>query len=335
LLHWQGELLKMLSVNVKQNVVLLALTLFLSAFACKQDDAGVAISFQETDQGVSVREGDSHVFFFQRKPKEIQGEYSRCNYIHPLYGLNGEILTENFPEDHLHHRGIFWAWHQLYAGKKRLADGWDLSDFVTDVEDITYGTLDNGTGELFIRTFWKSPNWLDGESNMTAFLEEKTRIVIRKTVDHVRTIDFDIVLVPLIDGFRIGGSEDEKGYGGFSTRIKMPDDLRFIGIAGAVEPKRVQVKAGPWLLFNGTYGEDGQKGGIGIMSHPGNPGHPQAWILRAKRSMQNIVYPGADAVELDKNRSLRLQYRLLVFEGSYESLDMKKLHNEYIDSADN
>ena len=33
---------------------------------------------------------------------------------------DGQVLTEDFPADHLHHRGIFWAWHQVYVGEKAM-----------------------------------------------------------------------------------------------------------------------------------------------------------------------------------------------------------------------
>ena len=50
---------------------------------------------------------------------------SRGCYIHPLYGLSGEQLTDDFPSDHYHHHGVFWTWphvmvhgqqHDLWAG---------------------------------------------------------------------------------------------------------------------------------------------------------------------------------------------------------------------------
>ncbi len=43
----------------------------------------------------------------------------RCDYIHPLYGLHGEVLTEDWPKDHPHHRGIYWAWPEVdWQGKR-------------------------------------------------------------------------------------------------------------------------------------------------------------------------------------------------------------------------
>ena len=67
------------------------------------------INITETDQGFSIAEGEKQVLFYQREHKSMDGKYMRANYIHPLYGLDGEILSEDFPADHPHHRGVFWG----------------------------------------------------------------------------------------------------------------------------------------------------------------------------------------------------------------------------------
>ena len=44
----------------------------------------------------------------------------RSDYIHPLYGLNGEMLTRDWPNGgHPHHRAIFWAWPEVEFGSEK------------------------------------------------------------------------------------------------------------------------------------------------------------------------------------------------------------------------
>ena len=43
----------------------------------------------------------------------------RSDYIHPLYGLDGEMLTRDWSLDHPHHRGIYWAWPEVDFGTNR------------------------------------------------------------------------------------------------------------------------------------------------------------------------------------------------------------------------
>src|SRR5687768_7013453 len=75
-----------------------------------------ALKAVTTDDGVWLQEGDTRVLFYQRRPKAKDGKHARANYVHPLLDLDGEPLTEDFPADHPHHRGVFWAWHQVTVG---------------------------------------------------------------------------------------------------------------------------------------------------------------------------------------------------------------------------
>jgi hypothetical protein len=44
---------------------------------------------------------------------------ARSDYIHPLYGLDGQELTKDWPLEHPHHRGIYWAWPEVdYRGER-------------------------------------------------------------------------------------------------------------------------------------------------------------------------------------------------------------------------
>ena len=142
-------------------------------------------------------------------------------------------------------------------------------------------------------------------------------------------IHFQIDLLALADGVRIGGSEDDKGYGGFTTRIRLPDGLSFIGSGGPVEPTRLSVEAGPWLDFSGNFGKDGRVSGLAILCHDSLPGYPQRWIIRRKGSAQNPVYPGRHPILLSREEPLVLRYRLIIHRGDVHDVDLDKLQAEY------
>ena len=76
-------------------------------------------------QGYWFSEGDTKVLFYQAERKALpDGQAARSNYFHPLYDLDGNVLTEDFPKDHIHHRGIFWAWHQVRINGTTVQDQW-------------------------------------------------------------------------------------------------------------------------------------------------------------------------------------------------------------------
>ena len=144
----------------------------------------------------------------------------------------------------------------------------------------------------------------------------------------IRTIDFHQRLTALVDGVEIGGSEDAKGYGGFSYRIVMPPDIRFTGAQGVVTPIENAVGASPWMDVSGTYGAAGRSG-VTVLTHPTTTGFPQPWILRAKASMQNAVYPGRHPVAIPRDRPVILRYRVVVHRGELAAAEIERLQAEY------
>ena len=264
-------------------------------------------TFSENEQGIEVRENGNPVLFYQRSTKSIDGKFARNNYIHPLYSLDGDTLTEDFPADHPHQRGVFWAWHQILADSLRIADGWALKNFTTKVvEAVTSAHGD--TAIIRLHTLYESPLYENGKP----YLEEKTLIKIHRPDENLRIIDFEITLDALIPRLSLGGSEDEKGYGGFSVRMRMPDSLKFLSQNGYVKPQTLQIKAGPWMDFSAPFGKNGEISGITLYCGHGNPAYPQPWIIRQKGSMQNIVWPGQFPVEIPENQPLTLHYRLAI-----------------------
>src|SRR3954454_278668 len=78
----------------------------------------------KSNEGIEILENHKKVLFYQVRPKSVDGKYERAGFIHPLYSFNEKSLTEDMPQDHPYHRGIFWAWHQIIWNNKQIADGW-------------------------------------------------------------------------------------------------------------------------------------------------------------------------------------------------------------------
>jgi hypothetical protein len=322
------------------SVILVALIVPIALAGCSQNGNQTGIKTQnpinisKTDQGFIVTEGEEKVLFYQRQHKSLDGKYTRANYIHPLYGLDGEILTEDFPADHPHHRGIFWAWHQVWLGDKKLGDSWAAQDFFWDVYDAEILTIDSQSRALKLHVYWKSPLLTDADGKQQPFVKETTTIRVYRAEGDIRKIDFQIELHALKDNMRLGGSEDAKGYGGFTTRIPLPDGLAFTGTNGPVEPTNLSVEAGPWLDFSGNLGGKGKTSGLAILCHSSSPGYPQRWILRRKGSAQNPVYPGREPVPLSREKPLVLRYRVIIHRGGVNDVDLDKLQAEYNSSPE-
>ena len=106
-------------------------------------DANTPFLITQNEDGIEITENGIPVIFYQKKMKSLNDEYPRNNYIHPLYNLKGEILTEDFPEDHPYHRGVYWAWHQIYVADSMVGDSWVLDNFKNTIIETTTDVKEN------------------------------------------------------------------------------------------------------------------------------------------------------------------------------------------------
>jgi hypothetical protein len=283
-----------------------------------------ALRYSRDSSGIRVFEGEKPVLYYQARPLSAHGQYSRANYIHPLFGLNGEILTEDFPDDHPHHRGVFWAWHQVLADTLALGDSWECRDFDCDVYDIRVTPADTSLA-INSSVFWKSPVLRGPDGLELPVARENTEIRICPRTRGMRVIDFKISILALVPNLRLGGSQDEKGYGGFSVRMKLPDGIRFYSEQGQILPRENAVLAGTWMNITGPIGVDGKTAGLLIFEGGMSGSIDTPWILREKGSMQNAVFPGRNPVGLSMESPTVLRYRLVVYEGSLSPVQITSL----------
>ena len=293
-------------------------------FGCAQTRS--ALQAVRTDEGIEILDGDSKVLFYRIKPTSLDGEFERAHYIHPLYTLEGKEITEDFPEDHPYHHGIYTAWHQILFNDKPIADAWTSKNISWKVTDARMSKKSNAM-VLNSEVLWISS--VDGQ-NREPIVRENLELIVHPSSDELRIIDFNFSLVALKDTIKIGGSEDEKGYGGFCLRLKLPQDIRFVARDREVTAQTLSIDAGPWMDFRGSFnGEAMPESGLTLFSHPSNPGHPQPWILRKEKSMQNPAFPGRVPVALPKG-GLHFQYRIVIHKAGFAAPDIERMYQQYV-----
>lgn len=287
--------------------------LSLQQHLCSQE-----LQFKKGTEGVLLLEDSKPRYFYQVKTKSLDGKYGRANYVHPLYSNNGKVITEDFPEDHLHHHGIFWSWHQLYAQEKRVGDPWISKDIYWKAK-VTETSLDGNTAILKAEIYWF------GTANREAVLKENLELKYVRINPETYTLTFKIKLKALKDGVSIGGSEDAKGYGGFSPRLKLPEDVIFESRNGFITPQNLPVKTGPWINLKGSFDNSDKITGIVIMGEPQKVPNYQGWILRSANSMQNMAFPGREPIRIKNGATLEFRNQILV----HQDLSIPEIEDYY------
>lgn len=145
-------------------------------------------------------------------PEGITGKYAvqRSNYIHPLYGPNGEVLTADYQKDHAHHRGIYWAWPEV-AYKGELRDLHALQGLFARPVRMVRQEAGQDRALLETEHVWK---WGDTEE----IVRERATIAVAPAQNGLRVIDFQFHLEGLKPGVTIA-RRLQKHYGGLNVRL--------------------------------------------------------------------------------------------------------------------
>ena len=296
-------------------------------FEARKADDDPVVTIQPKEGGLLFVDDGRPVLFHQREPKSHEEKHTRANYLHPLYGPDGEIMTQDFPADHPHHRGVFWAWHQLTVGDRKAGDSWEAKDFLSVVKQAE--VIDSGPifATLKLTVDWTSPRITDEAGAPTPFVEEVTTIRLFRLVDDVQCVDVEIAMTPLLPNVRIGGAESPRGYSGFTVRVKPPAEQAITSADGSLAQDAVGIVT-PWADVSGRFGSGDDVSGVGILSHRSQPDFPPRWLLR-NYGMQNVAFPGRYPIALSAETPLTLRHRLVLHRGNAEQAKIAERQTIY------
>jgi hypothetical protein len=228
----------------------------------------------------------------------------RSDYIHPLYGLEGEMLTSDWPDGgHPHHRGIFWAWPEVEY-KTQRADIYALQRvFARPTGNIKY-TSGSVYAEIDAENLWM---WEDNE----AIVNEHAIIRVYRSTADTRIIDLTIKLLALKDSVTIA-TRFTNSYGGLNLRMQTPEDqeISFFTDKANAEPLRA------WSDFNGIFEGNKSTSGLMVLQHQENPEYPGEWREYPDLAWVQPTFPTPETrYTISKEEPLVLRYRLIIHAG--------------------
>ena len=265
----------------------------------------VTVRHDEQSGRVEVSEGSAAVLRYNVAtvpvPDRVKGRKyaeARSDYIHPLYGPGGEVLTEDFADDHPHHRGVYWAWPEVYyKGEKR--DLHALQGVFARPSKLIRAEADGETGLIEAESIWK---WGDTEP----IVRERASIRVHPARDGGRFIDLEFRFTALVEGVAVARRK-QSYYGGLNLRTTLHGGQK---ITHHTDPKDATPRRS-WGQIVGV-----PKGGktpvaIGILQHAGNPEYPGDWVEYPKIAWLQPTFPAKGTkFALPTDKALVLRYRL-------------------------
>ncbi len=250
----------------------------------------------------------------------------RSDYIHPLYGLDGESLTHDWSPDHPHHRGIYWAWPEAElvdsSGKKVTGDLHALVGIFARPVGQPVLENDETRASVTMQNLWL---WQDEEP----VVFERARITAHALGDAgVRAIDLELWFEALREGVTLA-RRGTNLYGGLNTRLAgiADQELEYHADPEGAEPRRA------WSCARGTWSAGRHRTTLAILDDPRNPDYPGDWIEYPELPWFQPAFPRAGSrFALRRGEPLSLRYRFLVIPGSASSEMLHAAWDAYVET---
>lgn len=285
--------------------------------------AGDRFHFKNIDENsLGLWEANRPIFVYNNgvisKPG-VPADRARSSYIHPLYGLNGEILTDDFPRDHYHHRGLFWAWPHVRIGDHEY-DLWMLKG----IRHEFVGWLARDDGHLDSAVLGVENVWLVGEKKVVS--EQVWIRVLRETTEG-RAIDVELVWKPVDKPVTLRGAEG-KSYGGLTLRFAPHKGETIITTPEGVTSKDLPITHLPWADLTSQFTNAPGKSGAAIFIDPSHPDFPPEWLTR-HYGVLCVGWPGVKEQTLPVGKTVRCRYRLLIHRDVLTSTKLQQIYDSY------
>ena len=313
-------------------VVMTVAALFLLLAKIGRNPASeMSFSWESEPSALTVLESGRKVLSYvygDRLPAGVDSRYARSSYIHPLHALDGRVLTEDFPRDHLHHHGLFWAWPVVEV-RGVTTSNWEPAEpplrqlFARWVRQ----EADRGEARLVVENAWT----LGGTE---VVVQETVTIIARPATTQGRAIDIEIVLRPVGGPIALRGTPaDMKGYSGLCFRGAAADGQGQDVFKGAA----MTTDEGPLAAdstgraFRWADLSTPAAGGVAIFVSPDHPGFPLPWLIRnSYAGILNPCWPGLPGTTLAADTPVTLGYRIYVHDGDAGSGRVREAYEAYI-----
>jgi hypothetical protein len=262
---------------------------------------------------------------------DLKPIFQRGAYIHPVLSPSGKQITDDYPSNHKHHHGIWFAWtHTEFEG--RAPDFWNMGD---GKGFVRFESLDKSWSGPIHAGFVSQHRQMDltegTEKPKTALLETWSVKLYAIGNDAKPHFVFDI---DITDRCAHGPLKLPKyRYGGIGVRGNWAwngkEALNFLNSEGMTDRSKGENNqtVGRWAHMGGTV--DGGQTGIALLGHPANVHAPQPQRIHPTEPFLNFAPQQAGDVEITPSQPLTLRYRFVVADGAPDRAELDRLWNDY------
>lgn len=260
--------------------------------------------------------------------------FQRGGYIHPVLSPSGKQITDDYPSNHKHHHGIWFAWtHTEFEG--RTPDFWNMGDGKGFVKFESLEKTWSGPVHAGFLSKHRQMDLTEKSGNgkpQTALLETwnvKLYAVGSESAKPYFLFDLEITDTCAHGPLKL----PQYRYGGIGIRGNWAwngkDKLNFLNSEGMTDRSKGDnaETVGRWAHMGGML--DGGLTGIAVLDHPDNVRAPQPQRIHPTEPFLNLAPQQAGDVEITPGKPLTLRYRFVVADGAPDKAELERLWNDY------
>jgi Methane oxygenase PmoA len=256
---------------------------------------------------------------------EIKPIFKRGGYIHPVYTPSGRIVSDDYPPNHVHHHGIWFAWTRTQF-EERQPDFWNMG---TGSGTVEFVALDETWGGPVDAGFRARHRYVDLSGAKTALNEFWEVIAYNVGKGAKSYIMFDLVSTqecatksPLIlPKYHYGGMafRGHRSWDGKDNSIFLTSESKDRGNGNETRAR--------WCHINGRI--DGEPAGLTMLSHPGNFRAPQPVRIHPTEPYFTFAPSQMGEWKIAPDSPYTSRYRYLVTDGPPDAVELERLWSDY------
>lgn len=277
--------------------------------------------------------GGSRLFSYNHAhvvpPAGVKPEYIRSGYIYPMFSVGGKLITEDFPADHYHHKGIWFPWTKTDFDGKSI-DFWNLGKNEGTVQHAGFDLIENGPvfGRFVARHEFVDLTQAEGG---------------KVALDETWEVRVFAVGGPRGGGYRLWDLTSRQRcasssplhlkqyrYGGLAFRGAREwkgENYTLLTSEGKTKENGHTTRA-KWCAHSGAV--DGQPSTVVLMCSPRNKRFPEPMRIWAKGgAFFNYTPIQAGDWTLEPGKTYVFSYRFLVHEGGIDAKRAERMWNDF------
>ncbi len=285
---------------------------------------------------INVESNKSTFLIYGREFFSYNWNLSLKPYIYPLYGPDGQVMLNPSAKDHIHHRGIFFAY-----GNFNCVDFWNEEDNYRTCKQVLIKEIFEGMFSAHITTVneWlylpsaSIQNFPKGRKS-DIFVKDERQITTYSTPPENRYLDVRIKFFLDDEGKKvIMGPTKEAGPLGLRVHKQMEGKENGI-ITNSYGAKTEQFcwgRKAHWVDYSGKI-ENYRPAGFTIFDNPLNLLYPCGWHVRDYGLFApNPLFFNNYSCVIESNNPVEFNYRIFVHSGMAEENDISLKFLDYIE----